>query len=37
MNTVNEKIVNQYFQHFNKYEWKTMVNLYSATVEFKDS
>ncbi|SEW02613.1 nuclear transport factor 2 family protein [Kaistella antarctica] len=36
MNTANEKIVQQYFDHFNKHEWEKMANLYSETVEFKD-
>ena len=36
MNTANEKIVEQYFDLFNKHEWEKMANLYSETVEFKD-
>ena len=36
MNTANEKIVQQYFDHFNKHEWEKMADLYSETVEFKD-
>ncbi len=32
----NEKIVKQYFEHFNNHEWTKMANMYSETSEFKD-
>lgn len=32
----NEKLVKQYFDHFNKHEWKKMAGMYTATAEFKD-
>ena len=32
----NERLVNNYFEHFNKHEWTKMANLYTETVEFKD-
>ncbi|MEO6950138.1 MAG: nuclear transport factor 2 family protein [Ginsengibacter sp.] len=34
--TKNEKIVNQYFDYFNKHEWTQMANMYAETVDFKD-
>ncbi len=34
--TENEKLIAQYFNHFNKHEWEKMANLYSDTAEFKD-
>jgi ketosteroid isomerase-like protein len=36
MNTDNEKLVRQYFEHFNKHDWKAMAGMYSDTAEFKD-
>lgn len=32
----NEKLVIQYFDHFNKHEWIAMANMYIETAEFKD-
>ncbi|MCP9755119.1 nuclear transport factor 2 family protein [Lacihabitans sp. CCS-44] len=32
----NQKIIDQYFEHFNKHEWSKMANMYSNTAEFKD-
>jgi len=32
----NEKLVQQYFDHFNKHEWKQMAAMYSESAEFKD-
>lgn len=32
----NQKVIIQYFDHFNKHEWEEMANLYSETAEFKD-
>lgn len=32
----NEKLVKQYFEHFNNHEWIKMANMYTETVEFKD-
>ncbi len=34
--TDNEKLVKQYFEHFNKHEWAKMANMYTETAEFKD-
>lgn len=34
--TDNEKLVKQYFEHFNKHEWTKMANMYSEISEFKD-
>ncbi len=34
--TDNEKLVNQYFEHFNNHEWTKMANMYADTAEFKD-
>ena len=34
--TANEKIINQYFDHFNKHEFTEMAKMYSETAEFKD-
>ena len=34
--TINEKIVKQYFVHFNNHEWQKMAELYADTVEMKD-
>lgn len=35
--TNNEKLVQQYFEHFNNHEWIKMANIYAETSEFKDS
>lgn len=32
----NEKIVKQYFEHFNNHDWKKMAEMYTETVDFKD-
>ena len=32
----NEKLVAQYFDYFNKHDWKKMANLYAEKVAFKD-
>jgi ketosteroid isomerase-like protein len=32
----NEKLIQQYFDHFNRHEWKEMANMYAETAEFKD-
>ncbi len=32
----NEKLVKQYFEHFNKHEWTKMANMYAEISEFKD-
>ncbi|HMS30617.1 MAG TPA: nuclear transport factor 2 family protein [Saprospiraceae bacterium] len=34
--TINEKIIQQYFEHFNNHEWQKMAELYANTVEIKD-
>jgi ketosteroid isomerase-like protein len=34
--TINEKIIKQYFVHFNNHEWQKMAELYADTVEMKD-
>lgn len=34
--TDNEKLVQQYFEHFNNHEWTKMANMYSEISEFKD-
>lgn len=34
--TDNEKLVKQYFEHFNNHEWEKMANMYSEISEFKD-
>lgn len=36
MATENEKLVNQYFEHFNNHDWTKMTNMYVDTVDFKD-
>lgn len=36
MNTDNEKLVHQYFERFNKHDWKAMAAMYSDTADFKD-
>lgn len=32
----NQKIVEQYFEHFNNHEWQEMAEIYIETAEFKD-
>lgn len=32
----NEKLVKQYFEHFNKHEWTKMANMYAEISDFKD-
>ncbi len=32
----NEKLVRQYFEHFNKHEWNKMAGMYAETADFKD-
>lgn len=32
----NQKIVEQYFEHFNNHEWQEMAKMYIETAEFKD-
>lgn len=32
----HEKLVKQYFEHFNNHEWAKMANMYSEVSEFKD-
>lgn len=34
--TNNEKIVKQYFKHFNNHDWIKMANMYTENAEFKD-
>jgi ketosteroid isomerase-like protein len=34
--TANEKLVNQYFEHFNKHEWAKLSEMYIENAEFKD-
>ena len=34
--TAAEKLVTQYFEHFNKHDWTKMAAMYSDTAEFKD-
>ncbi|WP_193813402.1 nuclear transport factor 2 family protein [Kaistella flava (ex Peng et al. 2021)] len=34
--STNEKIVKQYFEHFNNHEWTKMANMYAETTDFKD-
>lgn len=34
--TDNEKLVKQYFEHFNNHDWTKMANMYTETAEFKD-
>ncbi len=35
-NSKNEKLVQQYFEHFNNHDWTKMANMYSETADFKD-
>lgn len=32
----NEKLVKQYFEHFNNHEWEKMGNMYAEIADFKD-
>ena len=32
----NEKLIKQYFEHFNKHDWDKMAAMYSDTAAFKD-
>jgi hypothetical protein len=32
----NEKLVKQYFEHFNKHDWVKMAGMYAAATDFKD-
>lgn len=32
----NEKLVKQYFEHFNNHKWLEMANMYAENAEFKD-
>jgi len=34
--TNNEKLVKQYFEHFNKHDFVKMANMYAETTDFKD-
>ncbi len=34
--SANEKLVKQYFEHFNKHNWTAMANMYVENAEFKD-
>jgi ketosteroid isomerase-like protein len=34
--TENEKLVTQYFEHFNNHEWSKMASMYAEISEFKD-
>ena len=34
--TDNEKLVKQYFEHFNKHDFVIMANMYAETTDFKD-
>lgn len=34
--TKNEKLVQQYFEYFNKHDWKKMSEMYLETADFKD-
>lgn len=34
--TGNEKLIQQYYEHFNRHDWKAMAALYSETADFKD-
>lgn len=34
--TENEKLVKEYFEHFNKHDWNRMAEMYTETAEFKD-
>jgi ketosteroid isomerase-like protein len=32
----NKKLIQEYFTHFNKHDWKSMASLYADTAELKD-
>jgi ketosteroid isomerase-like protein len=32
----NEKLIKQYFEHFNQHDWPKMASLYSENADFKD-
>jgi len=32
----NEKLIKQYFEHFNNHNWKEMAAMYTETADFKD-
>ena len=34
--TSNEKLIKQYFEHFNNHDWKKMADFYVENAEFKD-
>ncbi len=34
--SANEKLVKQYFEHFNNHDWKKMADMYVENAEFKD-
>lgn len=34
--TENEKIIKQYYEHFNNHEWSKMAEMYTYTSDFKD-
>ncbi len=34
--TDNEKLVKEYFEHFNHHDWTKMASMYAETAEFKD-
>ena len=34
--STDEKLVKQYFEHFNNHEWTKMANMYAETTDFKD-
>jgi ketosteroid isomerase-like protein len=35
-NSQNTEIVKQYFEHFNKHDWKSMANMYPEVADFRD-
>jgi ketosteroid isomerase-like protein len=35
-NATNEKLVRQFFQHFNNHDWNKMADMYGENAEFKD-
>lgn len=34
--TDNDKLIQQYYEHFNRHDWKAMSALYTETADFKD-
>ncbi|MBV5313049.1 MAG: nuclear transport factor 2 family protein [Prolixibacteraceae bacterium] len=36
MYNANEKLVKEYFEHFNKHDWAKMAGMYAEPAEFKD-